>query len=218
MHRIYTTMQETKHNARYVRRHLFALALKKFDTVLQGAYGDRKQRLLENLNGRILEIGPGAVANFRHYDPAVHVIGVEPNRFLHPYLKQEADRRGLSLELYGGGAETLNLADQSVDAAVSTLVLCSVTSPAAVLSEIKRVLKPGGRFVFLEHVAAPGASRLRWWQEKLHRLWGAVFDGCHPDRETGVLLERAGFRSLHIDAFYLHIPVVATHIKGVAVK
>ncbi len=218
MNRIYTTMQETKHNARYVRRHLFALALKKFDTVLQGAYGDRKQRLLENLNGRILEIGPGAGANFRHYDPAVHVIGVEPNRFLHPYLKQEADRRGLSLELHGGGAETLNLADQSVDAAVSTLVLCSVESPTAVLSEIMRVLKPGGRFVFLEHVAASGASRLRWWQEKLHRLWGAVFDGCHPDRETWVPLERAGFQSLRIEGFSMRIPVVAPHIEGVAIK
>lgn len=218
MKRLNTTMQEKMDEMRFARRYLLALALKHSDSVLQSVYGDRKQKLLANLNGRVLEIGPGAGGNFRYYGRRVRVIGVEPNPFLHPYLKQEAKYRGLSLELHGGGAEKMNLADQSVDAAVSTLVLCSVSSPEEVLSEIKRVLKPGGRLVFLEHVAAPGASRLRWWQEKLHRLWGAVFDGCHPDRETWVPLEHAGFRSLHIDGFSLRIPVVATHIEGVAVK
>jgi ubiquinone/menaquinone biosynthesis C-methylase UbiE len=116
---------------------------------------DLKRSLLSHLHGTVLEIGPGAGANLSYYPPDIHWIGVEPNPFMHSYIHQEAELHGLTaIELYGEQAETLPVADNSIDTVVSTYVLCSVTNIDAVLKNIQRVLKPGGTFVFIEHVAA----------------------------------------------------------------
>lgn len=182
------------------------------------AMGERKQALLAPLRGRVVEIGPGAGVNLRWFAPEVEWIGIEPNPWLHPYLRQEAARLRRPMELRGGSAETLDLPDASVDAVVSTLVLCSVADPARVLREVLRVLKPGGRFVFLEHVAAPRGSRLRCLQRLLRPGWRLCADGCCPDRETGKAIEQAGFRHVAIDHFRGPIPVIRPHIAGVAEK
>ena len=88
-----------------------------------------KQGLLANLSGKVLEIGPGAGANFTYYSPSIEWVGIEPNPFMHSYLQKEAERQGLnSIELYQGTAEQLPLADKSIDTVVSTHVLCSVTN------------------------------------------------------------------------------------------
>ncbi len=180
--------------------------------------GERKRALLAPLRGRVVEIGPGAGVNLHSFAPEVEWVGIEPNPWLHSYLRQEAARLGRAIEVRSGSAESLDLPDASVDAVVSTLVLCSVPDPARVLQEALRVLKPGGRFVFLEHVAAPRGSGLRRLQRLLRPGWRVVADGCRPDRETWTAIERAGFRRVEIERFRGPIPVIRPHIAGFAEK
>lgn len=180
--------------------------------------GDLKRALLGSLRGRVLEIGPGAGANFRYYSPEVQWIGIEPNPFMHRYLQAAADRWTLGeIELHVGGAETLPLPDASLDAAVSTHVLCSATDPERAIAEIRRALKPGAPFVFLEHVAAEDRTWTRRVQNGLEPAWKTLFDNCRPNRETGALLARAGFGDLDYRRFELAFPVVSPHIAGTAI-
>jgi len=200
------------------RKQLFAWGLNRIDPILNRAYGSRKKNLLEGLSGDVLEIGPGSGTNFRFYAEGARITAMEPNRHLHPFLKKAAARYHLELELHGAPAERLPLPDNSIDAAVSTLVLCSVVRPGDVLSEIRRVLKPAGRFLFLEHVAAPENSRLLSAQHAVRPVWGWLFDGCRPNRKTPTLLEDAGFSRMRITHFRLSVPIVSPHIIGTAVK
>jgi ubiquinone/menaquinone biosynthesis C-methylase UbiE len=179
---------------------------------------DRKRALFADLRGTVLEIGPGTGANFRYYPPDIRWIGVEPNPYMHPYLRREAARQGLGIDLRLGTAEHLDVPDASVDAAVGTLVLCSIENPDAALREIARVLRPGGRFLYIEHVAAPPGTRLRRIQRLVRPLWQALGDGCRPDRETGTALERAGFARVRYERFTVPVPVVGPQIAGEAVK
>lgn len=179
---------------------------------------ERKQALLGDLHGTLLEIGPGTGPNLAYYPRGARWIGVEPNPHMHPYLQAEAAQRGLQVELRDGRAEQLPAGDASVDVVVSTLVLCSVTDPTRTLSEVRRVLKPGGKFVFIEHVAAPPGTGLRRLQNLIQPLWTLLADGCHPNRETWTALEQAGFASLHIEHFRLPIGPASPHIAGVAVR
>lgn len=122
------------------------------------------------------------------------------------------------LELRDGIAERLDFADGSLDAVVSTLVLCSVRDLPGTLREIRRVLKPGGRFIFLEHVAAPAATWLRRVQRWVRPPWRALTDGCCPDRETWLVLENAGFARVYYERFRVPIPIASPHIAGLAIK
>src|SRR5439155_26769491 len=131
----------------------------------------RKRALLGTLHGTVLEIGPGTGANLPYYPPDIQWVGVEPNPYMHPYLQKEAGRRGLRADLRTGVAERLPLPDESVDAVVSTLALCSVADLPQVLREVRRVLRPGGRFIFIEHVASPPGTRLRRLQNLVRPVW-----------------------------------------------
>ena len=123
------------------------------------------------------------------------------------------------MELRPGTAENMHVESDSADFVVSTLVLCSVNDAAAALREILRVLKPGGRFVFVEHVAAPKGSRLRRWQRRLKGLWRRIGDGCEPDRETWKVIEAAGFAEVECEHFDSPgIPLVRPHIAGTATR
>lgn len=178
---------------------------------------ERKRALLAGLRGRVVEIGPGGGVNFPYYDAsAVEWIGVEPNPFAHDRLLAEAARHRVKAALLQGTAESIPVPDASVDAVVSTLVLCSVTSQAAALAEIRRILRPGGRFVFVEHVAAPHGSLLRRLQRAVRSPWRLAGGGCEPDRETATAIGRAGFSRVHLDRFALPLPVVSPHVAGVA--
>lgn len=176
-----------------------------------------KRDLFGSLQGTVVEIGPGTGVNLAYYPDSVQWIGVEPNVFMHDHLRAEADRLGRTIDLRTGTAERLPVPDASVDAVVSTLVLCSVDDVAHTLGEIRRVLKPGGRFVFIEHVAAPGGTWRRRLQQVIRPLWKVIGDGCRPDRETGRRLEKAGFAHVDYQAFTAPVPVVGPHIAGVAV-
>jgi SAM-dependent methyltransferase len=195
-----------------------AFALARFHGRYERLVADRKRHLFRDLRGTVLEIGPGTGPNFRHYPPDIRWIGIEPNRFMHPHLLRAAARAGLAVDLREGTAERLDAEDNSVDVVVSTLVLCSVGDLSAVLDEIRRVLRPGGRFLFLEHVA----DRPQTWTRRIQRMLRApvryLADGCHLDRETWLAIERHGFGDVAYQRFRLPVPVVAPHIVGVATK
>ena len=179
---------------------------------------ERKRGLFAGLQGHVLEIGPGTGPNLVYYPAGIRWLGVEPNPFMVPYLRTAAERAGLQVDLQPGTAERLPTEDSSMDVVVSTLVLCSVSDPGSVLREIRRVLKPGGRFVFIEHVAAPPGTRLRRVQKTIRPVWTFITDGCHPDRETGATIERAGFGQVRYEDFRLPLGPVGTQIAGFAVK
>ncbi|MFP3947863.1 MAG: class I SAM-dependent methyltransferase [Longimicrobiales bacterium] len=189
---------------------------------LSGSYerlvSDRKEELLEQLEGTVLEIGPGTGPNLRYLSSGARWIGVEPNPYMDSYLENEAEVRHRRVHLVRGIAESLPLADDSVDVALSTLVLCSVEGPRRALREIHRVLKPGGRFVFVEHHGAEEGSWLRRIQRWIRPAWRWAADGCRPDRDTDELIESAGFARLEMERFKLSLPVVSPHVAGVAWK
>jgi ubiquinone/menaquinone biosynthesis C-methylase UbiE len=197
---------------------LFAAGLARGLKKYSAAVEPRKRELFGPLHGRVLEIGPGPGTNLRYFAPDVAWIGIDPNPHMGPYLQKEAAKIGIHAELMHGTAEQLPVSDASVDAVVSSLVLCSVDDLPQVLREVRRVLKPGGRFVFIEHVAAPQGTFRRRVQRALRPAWSRFGDGCQPDRETWRAIEAAGFSHVQLEHFRAPLPVVTTHIAGVAVK
>lgn len=175
----------------------------------------RRRALLAPLRGRVVEIGPGLGVNLPSYDASVRWTGVEPNAVLREHLARELARRGVRGEAVDGVAERLPFADASVDAVVGTLVLCTVRDPAAALREVRRVLVPGGRFVFLEHVCSPRRAE-RLLQRLAQPVFTVVGDGCHPDRDTAGTIARAGFSRVQLEHFRVPLPVVAPHVSGAA--
>lgn len=180
--------------------------------------GHLKRDLLSNLSGTLVEIGSGTGPNLRYLPPEVLVVGVEPNSFMHPHFLRESEAWSGRSYLVRGSAEALPFPDESVETVLSTLVLCSVGGLDGALREIHRILKPGGRFIFLEHVGAPAGSWLRRFQRWVKPVWSAVGDGCEPDRDTDQSLLRAGFREVRLERFSLPLPLVSPHIAGVAEK
>lgn len=203
---------------RGLRARLFAKMMSQGEDELDERVAPYKRRLLGDLHGDLLEIGPGSGPNLGYYSPDVHWIGVEPNPYMHTYLRANAAIQGRMIDLRTGYSEALPVESQSMDAVVSTLVLCSVHDLPATLAEIKRVLKPGGRFVFIEHVAAAPGSGLRRVQNMVRPLWSFLADGCQPNREIWRLIEEAGFARLEIEHFTVDVPIAKPHIAGYAVK
>lgn len=148
--------------------------------------------------GRILEIGAGTGANFAWLPEDSEILALEPSLAMHEALMKNAKASGRPVTLLPASAERLPLDDDSVDTVVASLVLCTVGDPDAVLAEIRRVLKPGGTFRFVEHVAAHPASPRRWVQAAIARPWAWLFEGCDTRRDTPRYLERAGFTSLEV--------------------
>ncbi|MGB3734100.1 MAG: class I SAM-dependent methyltransferase [Ilumatobacter sp.] len=139
--------------------------------------------------GTVLEIGAGVGANFDYLLPGTHLIAVEPNEAMHPRLIERARDRDLDIDLVGARAEHIPVPDDSVDTVICSLVLCTVSDPTRALAEICRVLRPGGTFRFVEHVAAHPVSPRRWIQTAIARPWSWLFEGCQLCRDTGALIE-----------------------------
>jgi SAM-dependent methyltransferase len=203
---------------RGLRRKLYAWMLARWSSGYDPLVTKRKAALLGDLRGTVVEIGPGTGPNLALYRPDVHWIGFEPNGYMDGYLRAEARRLGRDIDVRGGTAENLPLPDASADAVVATLVLCSVSDQVRALQEIRRVLKPGGRYAFLEHVAAPRGSRLHRVQNLINPGWRLVADGCHVNRHTGDAIERVGFSHVQIERFSLPQSFASPHIAGYAVK
>jgi len=180
--------------------------------------GDHKRRLFADLAGTVLEIGPGTGTNLPFYPKGVQWIGVEPNPHMHDYLRKRAAALGITVDLRPGSAEQIDLAPDTIDTVVSTLVLCSVRDLPAVLAEVHRVLRPGGRFIFLEHVAAPKGTWLRRIQQWVRPVWQIFGAGCQPDRDIEAALRDAGFVRIDLNCFRVAAPVISPHVAGVAFK
>jgi SAM-dependent methyltransferase len=146
----------------------------------EAGMAERRRTLLSRATGRTVEIGAGTGLNLEHYPAGVDLLLTEPDEHLARRLHARADGRH---EVLHAHAEALPVPDGSVDTVVATLVLCSVADPALVLVEVARVLRPGGRFLFLEHVRAHDAGLARW-QDRLTPLWKVVAGNCHPNRST----------------------------------
>ena len=177
-----------------------------------GVYYPHRARLLAGLRGTVLEIGPGGGANLHHMSRRVHWIGLEPNPYFHAPLRRAAGGRG---QVLTGEAERIPLADDSVDAVVGTIVLCSVRDQRRVLAEIARVLRPGGRYVFLEHVLAPPLTWSRLMLRAAAPMSRLLDGGCDPARQTGRLIE-AAFDHVEFDEFPVGGPIGVTipHLAG----
>ena len=177
--------------------------------------------LVAGLTGRVLEVGCGDGGNFAHYPPQVTwVVAVEPERFLRACARRLAASAPTVVEVVEGRAERLPVADASVDAAVVSLVLCSVTEPAVALAELYRVVRPGGQLRFLEHVAAD-TNGLRIVQRALDRtVWPLLVGGCHCSRDTQASITASGFqleRVRHLRFPDSRFPTpTSPHILGVA--
>lgn len=181
-----------------------------------------RRGLLAQAGGEVLEIGAGTGANIAFYpDRVTRLVLSEPDRHMRRILQAKAG--GLRLDnvsILGGAAEHIETDDASFDTVVTTLVCCSVTDLDACLGEIRRVLRPGGSLLFLEHVAAARGSARRRWQNGLNPLWKTCMGNCHLNRETEQAITAAGFEILRIERDSMHTapPVVRPTIRGIAKK
>jgi ubiquinone/menaquinone biosynthesis C-methylase UbiE len=189
----------------------------------QHGFADHRRRLLAGISGRVVEIGAGTGANFVHYPPAVtEVLAVEPEAYLRHLAEQAAREARVPVRVVDGVADRLPAGDDEFDAAVTSLVLCSVPDQATALAEIRRVLRPGGRLYFWEHVRAgqPGLARLQRVMDAT--LWPAFGGGCHTGRDTAAAIAAAGFTVERCERFDLpdtRVPIPAKpHILGTAVR
>ena len=201
-----------------IARRLQAFALAHLTGPYEASMRARKEHLFSDLAGTIVEIGPGTGANLGFYSRAVRWIGIEPNIHAHAYLTRQLRRTGVEGRLLAGTAEHIRLDDQSADTVVATLVLCSVDDPAATMKEVVRILKPGGRFVFIEHVAANENTKLRKFQRFLNPVWKRLADGCHLTRDTERNVREAGFAPVEIERFTVRGGPISPHIAGWAAK
>ncbi len=176
------------------------------------------QRIFDQLRTRVVEIGSGVGAILRYLPAGATLVAIEPNPHMHRRLQAKARRKGVRLELHDQVGERIDLPDHSVDAVISSLVLCTVTDPAHVLAEIRRILRPGGRFSFVEHVAAPARTATRVLQRMLRRPWAWTFEGCSCERDLETTIRAAGFTAIAIEPYRLHTPFIPfnTHIAGTA--
>lgn len=171
--------------------------------------------------GTVVEIGAGVGANFGYLPAGSHLVAIEPNHAMHERLQRRAEQRSVDIEIVGTSGVDTGLADDSVDDVLCSLVLCTVPDQQAVLAEIRRILRPGGRFRFVEHVAAPAWSPRRWMQHAITRPWRWVFEGCELCRDTAGAVETAGFSEVEVHRRRMRHSVfvpINTSITGIAVK
>ncbi len=156
---------------------------------------EHRRKLLDGLQGRVIEVGAGSGTNFRHYPRSVgEVIAVEPERYLRERAEHAAVNAPVSVAVEHGGAEHLPGEAESFDAGVVALVLCTVPDQDAALAELYRVIRSGGELRFYEHVAAHSRWEARFQRLADATVWPRLAGGCHLARDTAAAIERAGFQ------------------------
>ncbi|GAC1409630.1 MAG: class I SAM-dependent methyltransferase [Mycobacterium sp.] len=163
---------------------------------------ERRDRALAGLTGRVIEVGAGNGMNFSHYpDGVTEVVAVEPDDHLRGLAEQAAADAAVPVRVLAGHSTALPAQDASFDAALASLVLCSLADVAAALAEIRRVLKTDGELRYFEHVR----SNKPWFgllEDAITPLWSRMGGGCHPNRDTTAAIRAAGFDIEELDRFY----------------
>ncbi len=182
-----------------------------------------RQELLANLDGVVLEIGAGTGANLPHYGLSVQrLLLTEPDRHMRRRLATAWPLRHATcpVHLFDAPAEDLPVETASVDAVVATLVLCSVRSTASTLQEVARILRPGGRLVFLEHAGAAEGTWRRHWQHLAEPFWRSLAGNCHLTRRPDIAIRAAGFTIdwMKWDEMQHAGPLLSRCVRGVATK
>lgn len=178
-----------------------------------------RERVISGAAGRVLEIGSGSGRNLPLYREGVRgVFALEPSAELVEMARHRADQAGAPVDFLLASAERIPLPDESVDTVVSTWTLCSIPDAGRALQEIRRVLAPSGRLLFVEHGLAPEPG-VRRWQDRLTPAWCCISGGCHLNRPIRSLIEGAGFEFDQIDTAYASGPRCFTYFyNGVARK
>ncbi|MFF3765448.1 class I SAM-dependent methyltransferase [Streptomyces sp. NPDC001922] len=208
-----------------VHHPLFARFYARLSTAAEdrGGIAAHRDALLAGLSGRVIELGAGNGLNFAHYPAAVsEVVAIEPERHLRKLAAEAALRSDVPVDVVPGTAEALPVKSEAFDAAVASLVLCSVRDLPRALREIHRVLRPGGELRIFEHVRAEGRA-MAFTQQALDRtVWPLLFGGCHTGRDTLAAVRAAGFepaqyRRLRVPEGGPALPV-SFHVLGTARK
>lgn len=165
-----------------------------------------RAKVVDGLHGRVVEIGFGSGLNVKHYPPEIDVVlAVEPAVVARRLSKRRVAAGSVAVEHVGIDGQSLPLENATCDAALSTFTLCTVPDPDVALAEIFRVLRPGGRFHFLEHGLSPDPG-VATWQRRLDPLQRRLADGCHLTRDAAALVARAGFQLESCDQAYARGP------------
>jgi SAM-dependent methyltransferase len=191
------------------------------DLLLRGPFvAKRRRELLAAAHGEILEVGFGTGLNLPHYPAGVRrITTVDPNPGMHRLARRRVRQSGIDVDHRVLGGERLPFEDGRFDCAVSTFTLCSIADVERALGEVYRVLRPGGRFLFLEHGLSPQPN-VRTWQRRLNGLEGLLADGCRLDRDIKALVAARPFASVEIEESYLE-RTPRTHgylYRGIATK
>jgi ubiquinone/menaquinone biosynthesis C-methylase UbiE len=197
--------QEPRSHPADVSHPLFARFFAQLSRLMERELAERRRDLLAGLSGRVLEVGAGNGMNFRHYPHTVdEVVALEPE----PYLRAKAERAArtapVRVSVRAGTAYPLPFEGGSFDAAVTSLVLCSVPEPDAALAELRRALKADGELRFMEHVRSEQATmaRLQRWADR-SGIWPRLAGGCHCARNTVHAIASNGFRIEETESFGL---------------
>ena len=198
-------------------KRLFAAWYDLLNSGVEGRVVPYRKRTAGNAWGDVLEIGGGTGANLPYYPESANITFIEPDTHMVRKLRRNIVRHKRSAAIVQQGGESLPFADASFDTVVTTLVLCMVSDADAVVREARRVLRPGGAFLFYEHVISP-RPRGRWWQNRLNPAWKCLTTGCNLNRDLTASIRNAGFTSVELEAFDLSVclPVTIPNIVGIA--
>ena len=200
-----------------IRERLFAAVYDPLSAGVEEKFAaEEKRKLLALARGRVLEVGVGTGLSLAHYPADVdELVAVDPSGPMLRRARRRAAEVGREVTLMSAPAEALPFADDSFDTVVTLAVLCSVDDPAHALAEIRRVLRPGGRFIFIEHVRANDPALARR-QDRFERPWGWFTCGCHPNRDTLRAIEDGGFEVVELEREERpELPrLVRPHVKG----
>lgn len=199
---------------------------KYYDNIMQDAeeknLKEWRKTLLSQLSGEVLELGSGTGANLAFYPATLHrLVLTEPCKYMLNQLNVKVSKSPIAnIEIFSDEAESLSFPDASFDIVVSTLVLCSVKKVDKAIAEIHRVLRPQGKLIFIEHVAAKNNIKRYQWQRRLEFIWKRLAGGCHLTRYTEEAIIKAGFTMADISHQSIRgvPPVVRPSIRGVAIK
>lgn len=184
--------------------------------------GSWRSELLSKVSGDVLEIGAGTGANLQYYPDTLKTLTLsEPNADMREKLNQCIKSTSKThIKISADSAEKLNMKDESFDCIVSTLVLCSVNDENICLAEIKRLLRPGGAFYFLEHVSAKHNPKIMKWQRRIEPFWKFTFGNCHLTKDTESTINKSGLLFEELDEVVMRSApsVIKSVIKGIARK